>query len=195
MSDADRDKWNQRYAEGAYAERTHSSVLLESWIDKIAPCRALDVACGAGRNTLWLAERGFTVDGVDIATSGLARIRQAADERGLSIKLIEHDLDKPLELAADYQLILMIRYVDLPLLQQLGKHLAPGGWLICEEHMVSDADVIGPGNPAFRVAPGALAAAAQGLEILSVEEGVFTEPDGRPAALSRLVARRPAIPG
>ncbi|MEE4192940.1 MAG: methyltransferase domain-containing protein [Halieaceae bacterium] len=193
MSNADRDKWNQRYAEGAYAERTHPSALLEAWADRVVPGKALDVACGAGRNALWLAERGFDVDGVDIAANGLASARRAAEERALSVNLIEHDLDDPLELVTDYQLILMIRYVDFPLLRQLVNHLAPGGWLICEQHMVSDAEVIGPGNPAFRVAPGALAAAAPGLAIESVEEGVFTEPDGRLAALSRLVARRPPV--
>jgi SAM-dependent methyltransferase len=133
------------------------------------------------------------VDGVDIAANGLASARRAAEERALSVNLIEHDLDDPLELVTDYQLILMIRYVDFPLLRQLVNHLAPGGWLICEQHMVSDAEVIGPGNPAFRVAPGTLAAAAPGLAIESVEEGVFTEPDGRLAALSRLVARRPPV--
>ena len=191
MSTADRDKWNQRYAEGAYSDRMHPSALLERWADQIAPGRALDVACGAGRNALWLAERGFAVDAIDISATGLAKARQAAEKRRLSVKLIEHDLDQPLELDVDYQLILMIRYVDLPLLQQLGEHLAPGGWLICEEHMLSDADVIGPGNPAFRVAPGALSAAVAGLEILSEEEGVVREPDGRLAALSQLVARAP----
>ncbi len=191
MSTADRDKWNQRYAEGAYSERMHPSALLERWADQIAPGRALDVACGAGRNALWLAERGFAVDAIDISATGLAKARQVAEKRRLSVKLIEHDLDQPLELDVDYQLILMIRYVDLPLLQQLGEHLAPGGWLICEEHMLSDADVIGPGNPAFRVAPGALSAAVAGLEILSEEEGAVREPDGRLAALSQLVARAP----
>ncbi len=192
MSNADREKWNRRYAEGAYTERTHPSSLLEAWADRIPSGRALDVACGAGRNALWLAERGFTVDAVDISSTGLARLEAAATARGLPIRLIEHDLDGPLALSTDYQLILVIRFVNLPLLAQLAEHLAPGGWLICENHMATDEEVIGPANPAFRVAPGALAAAVPGLDIQLSEEGVFTEPDGRLAALARVVARRPA---
>lgn len=193
MSTADRDKWNRRYTEGAYAGRTHPSALLVQWIDRITPGKALDVACGAGRNTLYLAERGFAVDGVDVSTAGLARVQAAADDRGLPVNLIEHDLDAPLEMAGDYQLILVIRYVNLPLLTRLAGHLAPGGWLICEQHMISDAEVIGPTTPAFRVAPGALAAAVPGLEVQALEEGLVTEPDGRLAALSQLVARRPKM--
>ncbi|MDJ0879284.1 MAG: methyltransferase domain-containing protein [Halieaceae bacterium] len=192
MSSKDREKWNTRYADGAYSERTHASALLRDWIDRIEPGKALDMACGAGRNTLWLAEQGFTVDGVDISAAGLARLQATADERGLAVNLIEHDLDEPLELADDYQLILVIRYVNLPLLTRLTQHLAPGGWLICEQHMLSDAEVIGPSTPAFRVAPGALSTAVPGLEVQSLREGLVTEPDGRLAALSRLVARRPA---
>jgi SAM-dependent methyltransferase len=191
MSHADREKWNRRYDEGAYAQRNRPSALLQAWCDKVAPGRALDIACGAGRNALWLAERGFAVDAVDISTAALVRAQDAAEQRGLQLNTIEHDLDEPLPLAVEYQLILVFRYVNLPLLQELVQHLAPGGWLICEQHLTSDADVIGPTNPAYRVAPGALAAALQGLEIQSVEEGLITEPDGRLAALSQLVARRP----
>ncbi len=191
MSRADREKWNKRYEDGAYSGRTGPSSLPENWIHRIPPGRALDVACGAGRNALWLAGQGFNVDAIDISAAALARVGEAAATRGLAIRLLEHDLDRPLELEANYQLILMFRYVNSPLLRQLTEYLVPGGWLICEEHMVSDADVIGPQNPAYRVAPGALSAAVAGLDIVFVEEGVVAEPDGRLASLSRLVARRP----
>ena len=50
MSRADRKKWNERYRAGAFAERTHPSALLEDWIDRLPLGRALDLACGAGRN-------------------------------------------------------------------------------------------------------------------------------------------------
>ncbi len=195
MSTADREKWNQRYTDGAYAERTHPSALLHTWLEKITPGKALDIACGAGRNALFLAEHGFAVDAVDISAAALSRAQEAAVARGLQLNLVEHDLDGPLTLTDDYQLILVIRYVNLPLLQQLAQHLAPGGWLVCEEHLVSDEDVIGPTNPAYRVARGALAEAAEGLELQWVGEGVMTEPDGRLAALSQLVARRAVYAG
>ena len=190
MSTADRDKWNGRYREGAYAERGHPSALLEEWIDDVPEGLALDVACGAGRNALYLAERGFAVDAVDISGEALARARESADKRGVRVHWIEHDLDQPLSLDAEYQLILVIRYVDLALIRHLADSLAPGGFLICEEHMVSDADVIGPTSPAYRVSPGALVEAAEGLRICHCSEGVVTEPDGRRAALSRLVAQK-----
>ena len=190
MSLADRTKWDERYRTGAYADRKHPSELLCHWIDRARRGRALDVACGAGRNALFLAGHGFDVDAVDISTEGLARGRRCAAERGLDVHWIEHDLDEPLKLPSDYALILVVRFLDLQLIRQLAQKLAPGGLLICEEHLRTDADVIGPGNSAFRVAPGELRDAASGLEILQYEEGLFDDPDGRKAALARLVARR-----
>lgn len=190
MSAVDRDKWNRRYAAGAYAGRTEASALLQVWVGAVQAGTALDVACGAGRNALYLAERGFEVNGVDISAAALSRARSSARRRGVRLNLIEHDLDTPLTLDAAYQLILVVRYVNLPLMAQLTDHLAPGGFLISEQHLVSEAEVIGPENPAYRVAPGQLAAAAQGLETLFLNEGLVTEPDGRLAALAQLVARR-----
>ena len=178
MSDIDREKWNQRYRLGAYAGRTHASALLQDWIATISPGRALDVACGAGRNALFLAGRGFKVDAVDISREALERARESARETGLQVNWLERDLDAGLALDTRYQLILVIRYVNLPLLQQLTHCLAPGGFLVCEQHLVSDAEVVGPRNPAYRVKPGELAACAGGMQIHWQREGLVAEPDG-----------------
>jgi SAM-dependent methyltransferase len=190
MAQSDRDKWNERYREGAYAERTHPGALLAEWIDRIPRGRALDLACGAGRNALFLASCGFEVDAVDISRTALERARESARKAGLQIRWIEHDLDEPLDLDTGYALILVNRYVNLPLVQRLAAHLAPGGFLVCEEHLDCDADVAGPSNPAFRVRPGELRAAAGTLHIHHYSEGVIGDPDGRPAAVARLVAQK-----
>jgi SAM-dependent methyltransferase len=190
MSESDRQKWNERYREGACADRAHPSALLEEWIDLVPVGRALDVACGTGRNTLYLALRGFSVDAVDISAEALAKARDAARHSGLSANWLVHDFDQPLELPGLYQLIVNIRYVNLALVRRLSAKLAPGGYLICEQHLASEADVIGPKNPAYRVRPGELPEAAEGLHIIHHQEGLVQYTDGRTAALARLVARR-----
>ena len=84
----------------------------------------------------------------------------------------------------------MIRYTNLSLLDALNGALKDGGYLIVEEHLVTDADVVGPQNSKFRVAPGALLKTAAEFEIVSYREGIIDDPDGRPAALAQLVARK-----
>jgi tellurite methyltransferase len=190
MSETDRKKWNERYRAGAYADRTYPAVLLQDWIGRLPRGRALDVACGAGRNALFLAANGFEVDAVDISGEALSRARAVAEKSNLQVNWIEHDLDEPRQWDAGYALVLIMRYVNLPLARQLVSKLAPGGFLVCEQHLVTDADVIGPGGSAFRVKPGQLRKLAQGLRIHQLEETLIEDPDQRPAAVARLVASR-----
>ena len=189
MSSEDRAKWNQRYAENSY-RKSNPVTLLTDWLPQLPVGKALDVACGAGRNAICLAEAGFRVDAIDISVEGLKLTAEKANEAQLDIHCIEHDLDDAFEFDRDYDLILVLWYVNLPLIEQLCGCLRAGGYLLCEEHLRTDSDVIGPGNPNFRVAPGALRAAVSSLELLSYEESEQTTDEGNRIASARVVARK-----
>ena len=201
MSQADQDKWNAQYREGAYATRTHPSALLTEWLPKLkfweTHPRAIDVACGTGRNAIYLARRGWQVDAVDVSEVALDHLTETASAESLAITCIQADLEhaahRPADLfAADrYDLAVMVRYTNLPLIDTLKDALRAGGYLIVEEHLVTEADVVGPRNPQFRVAPNALRDAVAGLDIIAYREGIVNDPDGRSAALAQLVARTP----
>ena len=189
MSAADRRKWDARYRDGAFVERTWPSEFLVACADWL-PQRgwALDLACGAGRNALFLARRGLAVDAVDISPIALARGRD--ESAGLAIEWHQADLEAGFTPTRRYDLLINIRYVNLPLVTALVGHLAPGGALVVEQHLRHEKAEVGPKNPAFRVAPGALRDLAEGLDVLTDEEGLFRDPDNRVAALARLCARR-----
>ena len=190
MSDADRQRWNERYRLGAYADREHPSPWLLACLPRAATGRALDVACGAGRNALHLAERGYAVTGVDISGEALARGERSARDRGLVVAWVEHDLEAGLGVEGPFDLIVLVRYVDLALLEVLCGQLAPEGCLVVEEHLATGRDdVAGPRNPAFRVPSGALCQAARSLDVIEAFEGEVSDPDGRPAMVARLFAR------
>ena len=191
MSAADRNKWNQRYSEDSY-RKTNPVSLLSDWLPRVPVGRALDVACGAGRNALYLAQAGFSVDAIDISAVGLQQLEAQARQSGVAIRTIEHDLDEAYAFDTDYDLIVVLWYVNLPLIERLCASLAPGGYLVCEEHLRSDAEVIGPGNPDFRVAPGALRNALSSLELLLYEESVEPIPEGGQIASARAVATKSA---
>jgi tellurite methyltransferase len=204
MNEPDRDKWNRRYLEGSYAGRDHPTALLEAREPELEPGRALDVACGAGRNSLFLASREWRVDAVDIAAAGLDRACAAAKARGLDVRWIEADLDAeqhdPLEpvLPGDgpYDLIVVVRYVNTRLIPYLIARLAEGGALLCEQHLESTEDVVGPRSAAYRLRPGELLESVkclpdrEELDVLHYREGLVQDPDGERAALAQLVLRR-----
>lgn len=193
MSEEDRKKWDDRYAAGAFAERPWPSALIAETLAGVNGdgARALDLGCGAGRNALYLAELGFCVDGVDISAVALERAARTAADRGLEVNWIQADLDQPPDLPGPYALIVNMRYLNVPLIAALARDaLAPGGRVIVEQHLQTDADVVGPGTPGFRVPPGALREALSGLRIERDEEGIFEDPDGHRVAVSRIVATR-----
>ena len=187
MSKADQAKWDERYRAGAFAERTHPSALLEGWISRLPPGRALDLACGAGRNSLFLARHGFEVTGIDVSSQGLKRAAASAAREGLEVTWMRHDLDDGLPVSGPYELICLFRYVKSAIIRPLPSLLAPDGILMVEEHLATDQPVAGPSNPAFCVQPGELRHLLPGLDVLHQEEGIIADPDGRPVAIARLV--------
>ena len=169
-------------------------MLLEAWAESAPRGRALDAACGAGRNALYLAGCGYAVDGVDISREALARAAQRAEAAGLAINWLEHDLDQPLPVAQPYALIALIRYADIALIAALIERLEPGGVLVVEAHLGGELftlDVGGPGSERFRLAPGELATTCASLEVLHSREAQINDPDGRLMALAQFVGRRP----
>ena len=188
MSDQDKNKWNQRYAEDCY-QKNNPVTLVENWLPRLPVGRALDVACGAGRNSLLLAQAGYQVDAIDISSEGLKLARQNAENLGLKINWIEHDLDNPYPFDTDYDLIIVMWYVDLGLVSQLCNCLAPGGYLLCQEHLVTDQQVIGPTSLDYRVAPGDLREAVSGLDVLLYEESIEMNAEGEHVASARVVVK------
>ena len=189
MSKQDRIKWNQRYAEDSY-HKNNPVTLVEDWLPGIPVGKALDMACGAGRNAIFLAQSGFQVDAIDISSEGLDQARQKAESQGLGINWIEHDLDQAFQFDADYDLIIVLWYVNLALVTRLCDCLAAGGYLLCEEHLITDQAVIGPASLNYRVAPGDLIEAVSGVDVLLYEESIVINSEGDEVASARVVARK-----
>ena len=195
MSAAERDKWDTRYRDGAYENRTHPSALLADWLPRLKRGRALDVACGAGRNALFLAAEGFAVSAVDISAVALERGRRAADALRLDVEWLCADLDEDPERAlpaGEFDLIVWVRYVHRELMAPLLARLAPGGTLLCEQHLATTTAVAGPASAAFRLAADELRSSAASLDVLHACEGLVIDPDERQVALAQLVGTKRA---
>ena len=192
MSVEDREKWDQRYREGAYVSRNYPSEFLRNRAELLNIGRAMDLACGAGRNAIYLAELGFEVDAIDVSLVGLEIAREKAKERRLSIHWINEDLLNDWTIPdQQYDLILMFRFVSSEVLVKLPQLLARGGALMIEEHLQwPQGNVVGPSGNRFRVKAGELMEGCKDLDVLFRYEGLVEEPDGSMAALAQIHAKK-----
>lgn len=188
MTEADRDKWERRYAEHSYTARTHPTQLLEEWLPRLPRGRALDLACGAGRNALHLAVAGYQVDAMDISAVALQRGAGRAGAMGVTVNWINVDLDDT-DLTADrYDVVVVARYINRGLTDALMRSLRDGGHMVYEQHLLTTQEVEGPRSHGFRLQPNELLEMFRALRVLYYREGLMTDPDERTMALAQLVA-------
>ena len=202
---SDRQRWDLRYREGAYSARYWPAAYLKQLVDAgviAGTGSALDVACGRGRNSLFLADQGYRVDAVDVAPVAIAQGANLALNLGMRINWQCRDLAHvrtPFKMRA-YSLIVMIRFVAPELFPHLLQGLDADGLLVIEEHMrwQQTEALVGPTSQRFRVAPGEVLVQLRqtGFEFDVVDqfEGLVkeTKDDGTDgtAAVSRLCIRR-----
>jgi SAM-dependent methyltransferase len=149
---------------------------------------ALDLACGTGRNAVFLAEKGCRVTAVDwsaaaldileararsknLPTQRIRRIEEAKHLPGAGIDLVQADLEGIELPTSSYDLILCIRYLQRSLFSQICRALRPKGMLLFETYTQAQLDFSGgPRNPAYLLKVGELRNAFPELRLLFYRE-------------------------
>ena len=191
MSAQDKERWDQRYREGFYADRPYPVAFLQANINRFLPGRALDIACGSGRNAQFLAQHGFSVVGLDISNVALTLAKSQATEQDLNIQYLQHDLDEELPDLGQFDLITIIRYANRPLLATIDQYLAPHGYLLIELHLRYDLDdrpLAGPIEPEYRMQTKEVQSRLKNVQVEFSFEGIIKEPDDRDAAVTQIIA-------
>ena len=160
--------------------------LAEHWQLLPAGGRVLDLAMGSGRNAVWLALRGFRVEGEDILPEAVAFARGLAARHGVDLDARVGDVTRPDALPrAALDGLLVFNFLHRPLLPRLADALAPGGVLIYESFLQGHRGK--PRRPQWLLEPLELQRHYEDLlEIVAYREGE-REPAARTASL---VARR-----
>jgi tellurite methyltransferase len=194
-------RWESRHREAAsHAPPEPAAFLIESFPLLPPPhprSRALDLACGAGQNAVWLAERNWPVVAVDFAPAALDRAATLAASRGLPVNrrrfpvaaalgshllsalpdrfsgllLAEADLESSVLPESAFDLILCFQYLHRCAFPAIERALTPGGFLLYEtftEDQRAFAD--GPRSPEHLLARNELRSAFPNLETLFYRE-------------------------
>ncbi len=194
--------WDERYAATELVWSAEPNRFVAEELASLPPGRALDLACGEGRNAIWLAEHGWKARGVDFSQVALDKAAKLAERRGVSLDLERADLTRYVPTPRGYDLVL-VAYLHVPwselsaILERAADAVAPGGTLFLVGH---DLDNLargfgGPQDPAVLYSAAQVAGALRGLVIdkaTQVERSV-AKPDGPRIAIDNLVrAHRPS---
>lgn len=190
-------RWDERHARGQEPHGFAPAAVVVAAVEGVTPGLGLDLACGTGRNTLFLAASGWRVVAVDGSAVALERVRAEAARRGIGqrIETVHADLETdPPGFAiepARYDLVCDVHFLHRPLFEAIRTGVRPGGRFVAAIHVAGTEGETG-GNPAFTLAPGELREHVErwGWQILGYREGAPREA-GHERLIAELVARRP----
>jgi SAM-dependent methyltransferase len=157
-------------------------------LETIPGGRVLDVAAGAGRESVFLALHGFDVTAVDNDRGILGSAEALAARNGVRIATAVVNLERiePELPAGPFQVVLVFRFLHRPLFPALAAAVAPGGFLVYETYRRGQERFGRPKHPRFLLDRGELSSAFPGLTVEKYEE---LDPEEGPIT-ARLLARR-----
>jgi SAM-dependent methyltransferase len=195
----DSQQWDERYSGSEFEWTTRPNQFVAAELAGLPPGRALDLAAGEGRNTVWLAERGWRVTAVDFSGVGLEKGRKLAAARGIDTARVDWvvaDL-RDYEPARDAFDLALVAYFQVSpellarVLARAAGALAPGGTLFVIGHDLTNLSegVGGPQDPGVLYTPEAVSAGLPGLRVLRAERVYRTveRDDGPATAVDTLV--------
>ncbi|HKV92079.1 MAG TPA: class I SAM-dependent methyltransferase [Candidatus Angelobacter sp.] len=188
--------WNQKFSEKSHASLEPDPFLVSAYDELLSGLpagTALDVAGGAGRHSIWLAQRGWHARLLDISDVGIGLAeRNASRSLGpIRKEFLIHaevaDLNRMQSFGVEqYDLVLVFFYLQRELFPALISALKPGGFLLYKTYTTDQQNLSdGPHNPVFLLKPNELLHAFQSLRALHYHETAQNK------ATAELVAQKP----
>ncbi len=169
MAQKDKIKWDKKYKEtpSLLDNRLPSKKLIQI-IKEVKGKNILDLACGAGKNSIYLAKEGFNVDAFDISEVAL----QSLNKKGFNnITTKQIDLEGFIPEKDSYNLIVKTNYLDREIIPHLLNALKKDGILFIETYMEHKDNEKPPSNPNFLLKKEELKSFLKlGFELLAYDE-------------------------
>jgi len=183
MAQKDRQRWNEKYQNNPIPNQPIK--LLSDFIHLATGRKALDIACGMGRHSKFLASLGFEVDALDISSVALKAL-----EGVKNIHPKEVDFDTYTLPQNSYDLIVCTFFLKRELFPQIIDALKKDGLLIYETFVYHPNNEFTPSDHSFLLAEGELESAFSDLEILHSHEYWDVLMKGNKSMKASLVAKK-----
>jgi tellurite methyltransferase len=188
---SDLEKWDKKYQGEEFSDGKKPNAFLKSQLRFPNTGVALDLACGEGRNAVFLAQQGWEMDAVDISSAGLRKARKLAKQAGVKINLIQADLDSYRIAKEKYDLISVLYFWDRRLIPRLKRGLKKGGRILFETYTFETLfrGLEGPREAKYLLKANELLELFRDFRVLFYREGIFRE-GSRRKAIASLIAQK-----
>lgn len=185
----DKGRWDQLFSTHDYVFGKEPAQFLKEKVAHIPVGRALDIAMGEGRNAVFLAKKGFAVEGVDISDVAVQKAKLLARENGIEIRTTVADLNAYQIRPDTYALIANIQYLQRSLIPQIKAGLRRGGYVVYENPTIEELkrDPTRNLRRDYLLGIGELKKLFTDFEIIEYSEG----PGENGVIVARLLARKP----
>jgi 2-polyprenyl-3-methyl-5-hydroxy-6-metoxy-1,4-benzoquinol methylase len=184
MALEDKERWDEKYQNNKIPDEP---IKLITDYAALAPGKqALDIACGMGRHSKYLASLGFDVDALDISSVALEQLKEIPHIHTKEVDFDTYTLPKE-----KYDLIVCTYYLERKLFPQMIEALKPNGIILFETFLLHPDNERAPSNPAFMLNEGELEATFdERCELLHIPE--FWDEDylGYKTMKASMVARK-----
>ena len=185
MAQEDKVRWDAKYTKKI--KRPEDPITLVKQYSQLATGKsALDLACGMGRHSKYLASQGFEVDALDISSVAIATLQGLAHIHAKEVDFDSHTLPKE-----SYDLIVCVYFLKRSLFDQMIDALKPNGILLMETFLHDEDNEREPSNPAFLLNEGELETFFnERCELLHIKKYLDSGYQGFKTMKTQMVARK-----
>jgi len=151
MALEDKERWNEKYQDNKIPDEPIK--LVRDYVHLATGKQALDIACGMGRHSKYLASLGFEVDALDISSVAIEQLQNIPHIHAIEVDFDTYTLEKD-----KYDLIVCTYFLERKLFPQMFDALKPNGIILMETFLHDEGNERVPSNPAFRLNEGELEA-------------------------------------
>ena len=180
--------WNEKYARDCDPEKA-PSLFLTQQMSRLSRGKALDLAMGSGRNSIFLAMNGYEVDAIDYSSVAVEKLQSFVKEQSLTITVKQADLTTFQIPDNAYDLIINFNYLERSLIPQIKKGIKQGGMLLFETYTIEQPRYGRPRNPDYLLKPNELLSSFSDLHIIFYHERVDHSTE-QPQAIASLLAEK-----
>ena len=186
MAQEDKERWNRKYKDPQIP--TEPIQLLKDYAQLSPGKKALDIACGMGRHSKYLAEQNFEVDALDISSVAISQLQGLPNINAIEVDFDSYQLPKE-----RYDLIVCVYFLNRSLFAPMINALKPNGIILMETFLHDQSNERIPSNPAFLLNKGELEAAFNDrCELLHIKEYDATDYNGLKVMKAQMAARKKA---